>query len=535
MNPLVAQILPQSTLPPLTPSQRIALDKAKKYAMEQSIKDVLMKQTIKHQQTKMTSMQVMRFVLFSTKQTMFDIKLFVFQSSAQKQQALVIMCRVYVGSIYYDIDHHMIRDAFTPFGTIKSLDMSYDPITGKHKGYCFIDFEIPEAAHLAAEQMATRPLSLGIKLTLMPLLYLLFLFSKPIVFPTGRTIKVGRPSNIGQVTAIMEQLATEANRFNSAPQAWSTFPPSTPTLRRMIYGRFLLLPTYIFMLVCNLLMAYMQSSLIFAPPSTEYETLQASMDAISSMNMFDLGGQYLRVGKAITPPSTHFELLSAPSSGTSTLPPAAALAAAAVTSKIMAQEAAHPHRAATNAAPALLPQPAAVLAANKPGVVTGVTPVGAGGNLFLQQQQPPSNKLTQVNGKEILPTTAHTLSQQEGNMNISGSSQRHFLMQKLMRKVESTVMVLRNMVEVEDVDDDLEAEITEECGKFGCVKRVVIYQEKQGEEDGAPVIVKIFVEFSTEGECENAVTSLNNRWFGGKKVTANLYPQELYAANDLTG
>uniref|UniRef100_H2YAL0 RRM domain-containing protein n=1 Tax=Ciona savignyi TaxID=51511 RepID=H2YAL0_CIOSA len=513
-------------LPPLTPSQRIALDKAKKYAMEQSIKDVLMKQTIKHQQTKMTSMQVMRFVLFSTKQTMFDIKLFVFQSSAQKQQALVIMCRVYVGSIYYDIDHHMIRDAFTPFGTIKSLDMSYDPITGKHKGYCFIDFEIPEAAHLAAEQMATRPLSLG----------------------PSRTIKVGRPSNIGQVTAIMEQLATEANRFNRVYIS-SIHPDLEENDLRSVFEAFGKI------LSCQLdrdMMTGKHRGYAFI----EYETLQASMDAISSMNMFDLGGQYLRVGKAITPPSTHFELLSAPSSGTSTLPPAAALAAAAVTSKIMAQEAAHPHRAATNAAPgfngtALLPQPAAVLAANKPGVVTGsnnfhfsfhfvfLTPSPfptlsrPDTPTFTPKTPTPYLMKSGVNGKEILPTTAHTLSQQEGNMNISGSSQRHFLMQKLMRK--STVMVLRNMVEVEDVDDDLEAEITEECGKFGCVKRVVIYQEKQGEEDGAPVIVKIFVEFSTEGECENAVTSLNNRWFGGKKVTANLYPQELYAANDLTG
>uniref|UniRef100_H2YAK9 RRM domain-containing protein n=1 Tax=Ciona savignyi TaxID=51511 RepID=H2YAK9_CIOSA len=534
--------------------------------MEQSIKDVLMKQTIKHQQTKMTSMQ----------------------SSAQKQQALVIMCRVYVGSIYYDIDHHMIRDAFTPFGTIKSLDMSYDPITGKHKGYCFIDFEIPEAAHLAAEQMATRPLSLG----------------------PSRTIKVGRPSNIGQVTAIMEQLATEANRFNRVYIS-SIHPDLEENDLRSVFEAFGKI------LSCQLdrdMMTGKHRGYAFI----EYETLQASMDAISSMNMFDLGGQYLRVGKAITPPSTHFELLSAPSSGTSTLPPAAALAAAAVTSKIMAQEAAHPHRAATNAAPgnfhynifidvcfngtALLPQPAAVLAANKPGVVTGRFSLESS-SLFFENamtlllfmrstlisyqlliqyiyiivtiipqiqylyhckyyttntifilfllkgviaynckiaQSKSINfyckeSFRKVNGKEILPTTAHTLSQQEGNMNISGSSQRHFLMQKLMRKVESTVMVLRNMVEVEDVDDDLEAEITEECGKFGCVKRVVIYQEKQGEEDGAPVIVKIFVEFSTEGECENAVTSLNNRWFGGKKVTANLYPQELYAANDLTG
>ena len=52
------------------------------------------------------------------------------------------------------------------------------------------------------------------------------------------------------------------------------------------------------------------------------------------------------------------------------------------------------------------------------------------------------------------------------------------------------------MVGVEDVDEDLQEEITDECSKFGSVVRVVIYQEKQSEEDNAEVIVKIFVEFS---------------------------------------
>lgn len=38
------------------------------------------------------------------------------------------------------------------------------------------------------------------------------------------------------------------------------------------------------------------------------------------MNLFDLGGQYLRVGRAITPPNA----LLGPSSGSSVLPTAAA-------------------------------------------------------------------------------------------------------------------------------------------------------------------------------------------------------------------
>ena len=40
-------------------------------------------------------------------------------------------------------------------------------------------------------------------------------------------------------------------------------------------------------------------------------------------------------------------------------------------------------------------------------------------------------------------------------------------------------MVLRNMVNADDVDEELEGEVTDECGKYGVVNRVIIYQEKQ--------------------------------------------------------
>ena len=51
------------------------------------------------------------------------------------------------------------------------------------------------------------------------------------------------------------------------------------------------------------------------------------------------------------------------------------------------------------------------------------------------------------------------------------------------------------MVGPEDLDAELESEVTDECGKYGNVNRVIIYQEKQGEEEDAEIIVKIFVEF----------------------------------------
>lgn len=64
--------------------------------------------------------------------------------------------------------------------------------------------------------------------------------------------------------------------------------------------------------------------------------------------------------------------------------------------------------------------------------------------------------------------------------------------------LQCKVCVLRNMVGPEDLDDDLQNEVEDECSRYGKVVRVIIYQEKQGEELDAEVIVKIFVEFTAQ-------------------------------------
>ncbi len=64
------------------------------------------------------------------------------------------------------------------------------------------------------------------------------------------------------------------------------------------------------------------------------------------------------------------------------------------------------------------------------------------------------------------------------------------------------------MVDADEIDEELQTEVTEECSKFGEVNRVIIYQEKQGEEEDADVIVKVFVEFSQpEGKLNRASAS----------------------------
>ncbi|XP_023267820.1 poly(U)-binding-splicing factor PUF60-like isoform X1 [Seriola lalandi dorsalis] len=505
-------------LPPLTPNQQEALQKAKKYAMEQSIKSVLVKQTLAQQQ-QLTSLQVTTppaAQMASLTMGLGDALSPLQSVAAQRQRALAIMCRVYVGSIYYELGEDTIRQAFAPFGPIKSIDMSWDSVTMKHKGFAFVEYEMPEAAQLALEQMNSVVLG-------------------------GRNIKVGRPSNIGQAQPIIDQLAEEARAFNRIYVA-SVHPDLSDDDIKSVFEAF----------------GKIKSCMLSREPTTgrhkgygfiEYEKPQSAQDAVASMNLFDLGGQYLRVGKAVTPP---MPLLTPTTPGG--LPAAAAVAAAAATAKITAQEAVGASVLGALAGPALLSQqlgglPQAVMAAQAPGVITGVTParpgvpqVGLVNPVLATPQTPVASFGSEVKRKEEEEEcqqdaqqdgAMEPLSEQE-HMSISGSSARHMVMRKLLRKQESTVMVLRNMVGPDDIDDDLEGEVTEECGKFGQVKRVIIYQERQGEEDDAEVIVKIFVEFSEAAEMNRAIQALNHRWFGGRKVVAEVYDQERFENSDLS-
>merc|ERR1719341_1838236 len=251
-------------LPKLSAVQGALLQRAKKYAMEVSIKLVLMKQTMAHQQ----------------QQTKY----------LQRQQAVSIMSRIYVGCINYDTKEDSIKTAFLPFGPIRSITMSWDAMTGKHKGFAFVEFEQPEAAQLALDQMNG-------------------------ILVCGRNIKVGRPSQMPQAQACIDEIMNEAKEYNRLYLA-SIHRDLTEDDIRSVFSAFGTIKD------CGYI---------------EYETRQSTEEAISAMNMFDLVGMLLRVGRAITPPDTRNLALSG--GVPSALPSSAAVAAAAVTAQIQAMDA----------------------------------------------------------------------------------------------------------------------------------------------------------------------------------------------------
>jgi poly(U)-binding-splicing factor PUF60 len=94
-----------------------------------------------------------------------------------------------VGSIFYEVREESVKSAFGAFGPIRSITMSWDAASGKHKGFAFIEFETPEAAALAYEQMNGALMG-------------------------GRNIKVGRPSNMPQAQPIIEQLTEDSKSYS---------------------------------------------------------------------------------------------------------------------------------------------------------------------------------------------------------------------------------------------------------------------------------------------------------------------------------
>ncbi|KAH8303761.1 hypothetical protein KR018_001536, partial [Drosophila ironensis] len=570
-------------LPKLTSEQHDLVSKAKKYAMEQSIKMVLMKQTLAHQQQQLATQR----------------------TQVQRQQALALMCRVYVGSISFELKEDTIRVAFTPFGPIKSINMSWDPITQKHKGFAFVEYEIPEGAQLALEQMNGALMG-------------------------GRNIKVGRPSNMPQAQQVIDEVQEEAKSFNRIYVA-SIHPDLSEEDIKSVFEAFGPI------LYCKLA----QGTSLHTHKGygfIEYANKQAMDEAIASMNLFDLGGQLLRVGRSITPPNA----LAVPTTN-STMPTAAAVAAAAATAKIQALDAVasnavlglsqtgpalgmaagavvakvgampvvsaatsaaalHPALAvqATPAAllppgifqapaavapsllgvpaglqplqavapalppPALLATPTVPLAGvGVPGLGVGVVPTVAtlaaveasngaaaaalsaaannaavtAANLSENIKKAHEKQQEELQKKLMDEGDVQTLQQQE-NMSIKGQSARQLVMQRLMRPVDSRVIILRNMVGPEDVDETLQEEIQEECSKFGTVSRVIIFNEKQTEnedDDEAEIIVKIFVEFSAGAEAQRGKEALHGRFFGGRLVVAELYDQGIFDQGDLSG
>lgn len=234
----------QSNLCTLTLDQLDLLNQAKKYANEQSVKVLHQKHGVSNQKEQ--------------------------QKATQRHQALILMCRVYVGSISFEMREDTVKAAFEEFGAVKSCSMSWDQVTNKHKGFAFVEYEIPEAAQLALVHMNSKQLC-------------------------GRAIKVGRPSNMPQAAPVIDQIQAECKESNriyvanvhenlSEQELSNLFDPFGPIRS------------------CKLaLTPNVDQPQHRGYGFIEYESDASATEAIEAMDNLDLGDRVLHVCRATTP------------------------------------------------------------------------------------------------------------------------------------------------------------------------------------------------------------------------------------------
>ena len=52
---------------------------------------------------------------------------------------------MYVGNLSFETTEEEVRELFAPYGKIESIDMAIDRLSGKFRGFCFLEMENKEA------------------------------------------------------------------------------------------------------------------------------------------------------------------------------------------------------------------------------------------------------------------------------------------------------------------------------------------------------------------------------------------------------
>jgi hypothetical protein len=78
--------------------------------------------------------------------------------------------RLYVGSLHFNLTESDIKQVFEPFGDLEFVDLHKDPMTGRSKGYAFVQYKRGEDAKMALEQMEGFELAGRTVSVLIPLL-----------------------------------------------------------------------------------------------------------------------------------------------------------------------------------------------------------------------------------------------------------------------------------------------------------------------------------------------------------------------------
>eukprot|EP00899_Mesostigma_viride_P003527 jgi/Mesvir1/13175/Mv06138-RA.1 len=371
------------------------------------------------------------------------------ETAKQQQSQQSMTCRIYVGSIYYDLTEADIIMAFSPFGSVVKIDMPKDSATGKHKGFCFLEYANADAASLAIATMDGMVLA-------------------------GRKIKVNRPNNVAGVipstgVAVNPAMQTAALQNSAALAALLKGPGAQMGMPGMLG-------------------AGMSTALM---PGGGLPGAQA---AVSVQALFQQQQQQQKNEN-----------------------PSARIYVGSIFYDISDEDVKKIFSSfGTVKSCQMVPNP-------ETGKHKGY------GFVDFENVESAKNAIEQMNGFELagrqLKVGWAASTGMMGSAPATGPSHAP-------AQPPSRCMLLINMVEPEGVDDELEEEVKEECGKHGAIERVVIHMATDAT---GKQFVKIFVLFVDTRGAATGVQALQGRWFGGKKIQASLYDEARFQRADYSG
>jgi hypothetical protein len=104
--------------------------------------------------------------------------------------------------------------------------------------------------------------------------------------------------------------------------------------------------------------------------------------------------------------------------------------------------------------------------------------------------------------------------------------------EKLESLMGSCVLLIRNVCGAGDVDEDLKPDLLSECGAYGTVADVVVWEapEEQLAQLQAPDHVRVFVDFAERDAAEKAKEALHGRFFGGRQLEVLFFSGDAFKA-----
>ena len=86
-------------------------------------------------------------------ETLQFVILYGLPKKSPKVSFLETLLLLFPGGLAEEVDEAVVRAAFIPFGDLSDVQLPLDYQTEKHRGFAFVEYELPEDAQAAIDNM----------------------------------------------------------------------------------------------------------------------------------------------------------------------------------------------------------------------------------------------------------------------------------------------------------------------------------------------------------------------------------------------